>query len=189
MRSVGACKRHPFLDVPSMGGDADAGDTQKRTRRHLVNLQAVALLTHGAGDEAGERLVDGFLPVEPVGGRFHTSGHIVECPSQGRQFFLKTVRIEATLHRNPIVRVRLAAGAEGRRQERTLLDQYGSGCDQSNLLQGEWDADFDADDLARDHQFHAPVLLAAGGGVVGCNGLGLAEASGRYRTRLHTLLR
>jgi hypothetical protein len=47
------------------------------------------------------------LPVQPVGSRFDFSGHVVEGPAQGREFFLG---------------VRLAAGAEGRRQERTLLD-------------------------------------------------------------------
>ncbi len=81
MRSVGACKRHPFLDVPSVGGDADAGDAQKRTRRHLVNLQAVALLQHRGGDEACQRFIHCFGAVESEGSCFNFPGHIEESPS------------------------------------------------------------------------------------------------------------
>lgn len=130
---VSACKRHPFLDVPRVGGDAEAGEAQKRTRRHLVNLEAVALLQHRAGDEACQRFIHCFLAVESEGGRFDLSGDIEERPSQGPEFFFQIVRIETAFHRCPSVRVQLAPGPEGWREERTLLDQYGSRCDQRNI--------------------------------------------------------
>ena len=91
-------------------------------RRHFVDFEAITFLMQGTGDQTGERFIYGLLPVEPIGCRSDFSSHIVEGPAQGREFFFKIVRIEAALHRYPAVGVRLAAGAESRRQERTFLN-------------------------------------------------------------------
>ena len=52
-----------------------------------------------------------------------------------------------------------------------------------------WDpcADLRADHVAGDHEFHTPILLPSGRGVVGSHRLSLAEALRRDRTRRHSL--
>ena len=55
------------------------------------------------------------------------------------------------------------------------------------LLKCDGGADRCTDDLARDHQFDAPVLLSSIGSVIGGHRLSLAEPSGRKRILLHSL--
>src|SRR3954453_8615523 len=59
---------------------------------------------------------------------------------------------------------------------------------QALLLQRDYLADLRADNIAGNHQFHAPILLAALRGVVGSHRLSFAETLGRHRGGGHTLL-
>ena len=79
--SVDARKHDTSLDMTRVRGNAHEGHSAKGLRRHLVDLQAIALLQHCPGDEARERLVHGPLAVESEGSRFDFPGHIVERPA------------------------------------------------------------------------------------------------------------
>ena len=49
---------HPFLNVPRVGGDAYVRYSEERVRRYLVDLNAIAVLQSGAGDDALQCRVD-----------------------------------------------------------------------------------------------------------------------------------
>jgi hypothetical protein len=119
-----------FLNVTRVGGDAYVRHPQKPVHRHPINLQAVALSKSRARDEALECRMDRLLPVEAESSRPDPARHIKECPSCGREFVFKLVRIENALDRHPGTRIRLVFDAERLREESTPFDQNGSGGDQ-----------------------------------------------------------
>ena len=121
---------HAFLNVTRVGGYAYVRHPQKRMRLHLVNLQAIALLKFHARDETLECRMDRLLPIEAESGRPDLARHIKECPSCGRQFAFKFVRIESALHRFPGTRIRLIFEPERLREVSAAFDQNCSGGDQ-----------------------------------------------------------
>ena len=116
-----------------MGRDAYVLHAQERMRRHLVDLQAVALLKPRDRDEALERPIDHRWPVETERSFRDLARHIQECPSGSRQLVFPLVKIQAAVDGHPRTWIRLSPGTEKLRERSAFFNQDASGGDQSVL--------------------------------------------------------
>jgi len=125
-----AGENQTFLNVTRMGGHAYIRHPQERMRRHLVDLQTVALLKPCDRDQAFERPMDHLGSIETESSGPYLASHIEECPPGIRQLVFPFVKIQATIDRYPCIRIRVGFGAEKLRERSAFFNQNASGGNQ-----------------------------------------------------------